>query len=165
MPRKKVTEFFKNIFRREPEETVNELKCHTCKVSLSPESMGPRLLERCQECRGTWISQAQLKEILEQAAESLEEGVAAVESDGHADIGHTFAPSRLARGCPQCKLDMENFKFEETGIWVDSCPDGHGIWLDEGELRLLAQRKAKGPAAPNQGSVIDAVSDLIIGSL
>lgn len=165
MPRKSVTEFFKNIFHREPEEAGLEPECHTCKVPLAPESMGPRLLERCPKCRGTWISRAQLREILDQASERLEEGVAAVESDGHADIGHTFAPSRLARGCPQCQKNMDNFKFEETGVWIDSCPEGHGLWLDEGELRLLAQRKARPPSTINHGTVLDAVSDLIIGSL
>lgn len=167
MANKKVTEFFKNIFRRAPEqESAAQNQCHSCKTALAPEPMGPRLIERCPDCRGTWISQSQLKEIIAQVSQKEEEGMAAIESDGNADIGHTFAPSRIKRGCPACQVDMDNFKFEETGIWIDSCPDGHGIWLDEGELKLLAQRSQKeGTGAVNQGTVLDAVSDLILGSL
>ena len=88
----------------------------------------------------------------------------AVESDGHADIAHTLAPSRIARSCPACSKSMDNFKFEETGVWVDACPDNHGIWLDRGELRLLAQRTQSQPEY-DAGEVMDAVSDLILGSL
>ncbi len=33
---------------------------------------------------------------------------------------------------------MSNYQFEETsGTWIDACSDGHGVWLDAGELELL----------------------------
>lgn len=168
MPGRRVTEFFKSMFRREPDDVPEQSKtrCYSCDEGLSPEPMGPRLLERCPKCRGIWLYQAQLKEILSQVGQKNEEGLAAVESDGHADIGHTFAPSRKKRSCPACQKEMENYKFEGTGIWIDGCPDHHGIWLDQGELRLLAQRSGKPQDSnQNQGTVLDAVSDLILGSL
>lgn len=62
---------------------------------------------------------------------------------------------------------MENFKFEETGVWIDGCSEGHGIWLDNGELRLISQR-AKGKDAAesdDNDTILDAVSDLILGNL
>lgn len=123
--------------------------------------MGSRLLERCPRCRGIWLTHVQLKEILEQLCD---QGKETVESDGHADIADTFAPSRVLRNCPTCEAQMENFKFEETGIWIDACPGGHGIWLDQGELRLLAQKRPEGQDY-DTGEVMDAVSDLILGSL
>lgn len=142
--------------------------CHTCEKSLVAENMGPRLLERCPECRGIWLSCLQLKEILQQVSHKVTvESTEVVESDGHASIGHTFAPSRLQRKCPECADPMDNYQFEETGIWIDGCKETHGIWLDEGELRLIAERTWHRPAGgvTEQGAVLDAVSDLIIGSL
>lgn len=136
--------------------------------------MGPRILERCPTCRGIWLSNAQLTEILDHVSHRASsttpedaQDVATVESDGHATIGHTFAPSRVARSCPQCAKEMDNYRFQETGIWIDGCAESHGIWLDEGELRLIAQRsKAKQvDDGPETGTVLDAVSDILLGSL
>lgn len=168
MARKSATEFFKAMFHRSPRlDQEAENRCHTCNLALVDEAMGARLLERCPKCRGIWLSHAQLTEILDQVKHRAEADLATVESDGHADIGNTFAPSRLARGCPHCGVAMHNYKFEETGIWIDGCPAAHGIWLDQGELRLLAGRMGGTNAedSPDQGTVLDAVSDLILGTL
>ena len=174
MAKKSVSEFFKNMFRRRtsPAE-VGGNSCRICDCTLEPESMGPRVLERCPQCRGIWLSQAQLTEILSHVTQHLSpdspenKDAATIDSDGEASIGHTFAPSRKPRSCPQCAADMENYRFEETGIWIDGCPESHGIWLDEGELRLIAERsKAKQfDDAPETGSVMDAVADVLLGSL
>ena len=167
MKKDSVSNFFKRMFQRnrgnEPESSHI---CHDCQKSLVAENMGPRLLERCPECRGIWLSASQLQEILEQVAHKVE-NCDTVESDGHATIGNTFAPSRVSRKCPECAEEMNNYQFEETGIWIDGCPSAHGIWLDQGELRLLVQRtRSKSDSEQyDHGSVIDAVSDLIIGSL
>lgn len=43
---------------------------------------------------------------------------------------------------------MENYPFGyQSGIWVDGCSQGHGVWLDAGELRLIRDYQAcqKGP--------------------
>ena len=166
MPKEKVSEFFKRMFHRKGVAPDTTDYCHSCEETLVTESMGPRLLERCPACRGIWLSQAQLTEILQQVSEKVEGDLEAVESDGHAEIGNTFAPSRLTRSCPACQVPMNNYKFEETGIWIDGCPEGHGIWLDQGELRLLAARtQSSGEQDSDNGTVLDAVTDLIIGSL
>ena len=35
---------------------------------------------------------------------------------------------------------MENYQFGyQSGIWIDACPDQHGVWLDAGELPLVLQ--------------------------
>jgi len=128
--------------------------------------MGARVVNRCPECRGVWLTQAQLAEILDEVADPDTVGKeSTVEFDGQADIGHTFAPSRKARTCPVCQTDMMNYKFEDSGIWIDGCPS-HGLWLDNGELRLLAQRRGKAsPGVEEDGEVLDALSDLIAGTL
>ena len=162
----RVSEFFKSMFRRDSSgETESSNRCQDCDCPLKTESMGPRLLERCPQCRGIWLSLAQLKEILDQVSHKVEEEMATVESDGEAEIAHTFAPERVKRSCPSCAQEMDNFKFENTGIWVDACQE-HGIWLDQGELKLIAQRRqSQSEEQSDPGTVLDAVSDLILGSL
>ena len=39
------------------------------------------------------------------------------------------------RPCPHCRTSM--LKVIVFNIIVDSCPNGHGSWLDGGELELL----------------------------
>lgn len=39
------------------------------------------------------------------------------------------------RTCPSCSTGLEVVSHE--GVDVDRCPDGHGIWLDKGELRAV----------------------------
>lgn len=41
--------------------------------------------------------------------------------------------------CPRCgaPLDM----VDHLGVTIDQCPAGHGMWLDQGELEVLAGRE------------------------
>ena len=40
-----------------------------------------------------------------------------------------------ARTCPSCNATLEVVSHE--GVDVDRCPEGHGVWLDKGELRAV----------------------------
>jgi hypothetical protein len=39
--------------------------------------------------------------------------------------------------CPSCGSDLEEINYQD--IMIDKCGDCHGIWLDAGELELLAE--------------------------
>jgi Zn-finger nucleic acid-binding protein len=41
--------------------------------------------------------------------------------------------------CPRCVENLVEKK--ELGVVMDRCPNGHGIWLDDGELQALAGRE------------------------
>jgi hypothetical protein len=41
--------------------------------------------------------------------------------------------------CPRCGKDLE--EVDRHGVAVDVCPDGCGMWLDTGELEILAKRE------------------------
>ena len=41
-------------------------------------------------------------------------------------------------GCPVCGQSMRRYIYcEDSGVVVDSCDLGHGIWLDDGELAQI----------------------------
>ena len=166
---KRVSEFFKKIFQRTPSELSDDTvrTCHGCACSLEATSVGPRLFHRCPKCSGTWLAASQLEEILSQAMLKAPDAIDTVESDGESEVGHTLAPSRVARTCPCCPAPMNNYKFEDTGVWIDACPEGHGIWLDSGELKLLVKRRQNQLSRNDSdtGTVVDAVTDLLLGTL
>jgi Zn-finger nucleic acid-binding protein len=141
--------------------------CRSCNQTLTEEVAGAHSVLRCPSCRGTWLTAASLGAALCEKGES-QELLAVVQSDGQSEIGHTFAPSRQARGCPCCAEPMENHKFEDSGVWIDTCPQGHGIWLDRGELKLLTERKRSHNDAVKpdlEDTFEDVVSDLLLGYL
>ena len=45
----------------------------------------------------------------------------------------------VAAVCPRCGAGLE--QVDEVGVKIDRCPAGHGMWLDTGELELIAQRE------------------------
>jgi Zn-finger nucleic acid-binding protein len=53
------------------------------------------------------------------------------------EISHeSFNPTSLTRICPGCDAEMDRAQFHySSGIWIDTCPNNHGVWLDGGELQ------------------------------
>jgi hypothetical protein len=43
--------------------------------------------------------------------------------------------------CPKCGADLEEINYQN--VMIDRCTECLGIWLDHGELELLAQAGAK----------------------
>ena len=56
--------------------------------------------------------------------------------------------------CPVCRVAL--VVVERRGVELDWCPDCRGLWFDEGEIELLAERSgsriAPGPAAARAGA-------------
>jgi DNA repair exonuclease SbcCD ATPase subunit len=47
------------------------------------------------------------------------------------------APSQAT--CPRCGTPLEITHLK--GVAVDGCPQGHGLWLDKGDLDLIEKRE------------------------
>lgn len=45
---------------------------------------------------------------------------------------------RGKRRCPRCSRVMHEVGLAGSGPVLDRCPNGHGLWLDPGELQALA---------------------------
>ena len=43
--------------------------------------------------------------------------------------------------CPKCGSELEELNYQN--VMIDKCPDCNGIWLDQGELELLATGEAR----------------------
>jgi len=41
--------------------------------------------------------------------------------------------------CPRCGSPLTAVKHH--GVGVEECPNGHGMWLDQGQIELIASRE------------------------
>jgi len=90
----------------------------------------------CYNCGGSFLTQESLNNLLN----FQEKGDWPELFDMEVDTEHTYDRSVETRRCPGCSSRMENMEFRYTsGIWVDYCPDGHGVWLDSGEMGLIKE--------------------------
>lgn len=56
--------------------------------------------------------------------------------------------------CPKCGQDLQERDFQN--VKVDACPSCHGIWIDQGEIRLMRQiHEARGPLSRIMSDILD----------
>ena len=63
--------------------------------------------------------------------------------------------------CPVCRQPMRRYVYStDSCVAVDSCPTGHGIWLDDGELAKIydyIHGSAAAPGATRQEKVTEVL--------
>ncbi len=108
-------------------------ECPNCSAGLGKRFCGVGEVYYCSICEGLWVEQEQLGELLTAPDEMVQAFL--VEAK---DTSHTYQRSYESRVCPSCDELMDNYQFNySSGIWIDACPNQHGVWLDGGELVLL----------------------------
>ena len=91
-------------------------------------------VDHCARCGGVWLDAEEMDLLLDGS-----EGREAVRRHTTADDGGGEKRHR----CPICsrKMDKARVSREEggAGIRIDRCGQGHGTWLDGGELAALVK--------------------------
>ena len=106
--------------------------CPRCNIALTLiEVDGERVL-MCQKCEGVMLRK--LDHVMGLSEDQLRES-AACETlfADHPEVDLTPpAP------CPVCRQPMRRSVYStDSGVAVDTCVSGHGIWLDDGELAKI----------------------------
>lgn len=117
-------------------------QCPACQKPLIVYEFHAVEIDRCLECRGTWLDAGEMALLLEVSGQSTERWTDAMARAKHA--------GRSDRRCPSCSGRLRKLEIspeEGSAVEVDRCPKGHGIWLDHGEMESLLQRFSKEPAA------------------
>lgn len=87
-------------------------------------------VDYCPECNGIWLDSGEIELLFgdEQAAHDfLTIGKEAVVPRGE-----------KPRRCPECSQKMTKESTESKNpITFDNCPQGDGMWLDQGELAII----------------------------
>lgn len=90
----------------------------------------------CPRCEGTFYDEAVLETLLKQPDLRLSYLRPAILPN--LVSGHPAEADRSRVPCPKCQQEMTREPYSENKpMLVDRCPNGHGIWLDDGELGLL----------------------------
>lgn len=101
------------------------MRCPACRAELVVVERERTELDWCPFCRGFWFDGDEL--------EALAQTLGVVFSP----LQGTQRPGR--RACPRCDTAMNVVTLEACSqLEVDLCPEGHGLWLDAGELASLS---------------------------
>ncbi|MCB9743831.1 MAG: zf-TFIIB domain-containing protein [Alphaproteobacteria bacterium] len=124
---------------------------------LCPRNHGPLVAEvldgrvevdRCPECSGIWLDQGELTalenlHLHDRDTEDPEDLLPAAET---VSLAYRMAKEEqgLTGLCPRCFAELSREEHEMgSQVLVDVCPEGHGMWLDGGELDVLQRYYAQ----------------------
>jgi len=82
-------------------------------------------LDFCARCGGVWLDEGELEQLAHDSGDFWR-----MPPGGR----------RSRRRCPRCNRRMRLAIYPGTGIEVDVCARGHGIWFDGGELQEVLRR-------------------------
>lgn len=122
-------------------EPESERICPRCNIPLKTIDLkveGTFLIERCDQCLGMFFDPGELEALLQATVKNVfvidRTRLEALGSGRRAEDYPSFYIN-----CPICGKMMNRINFgAKSSVIVDTCKD-HGIWLDGGELRQLAE--------------------------
>ena len=118
------------------EESNGELGCTVCHTDLALASLEEQRVLYCQSCRGVLLTHhafAELVSVMSSKIPASETRPTPID------------PQELERSleCPVCTRSMETHPYYGPGnVVIDSCHDCRMIWLDHGELDIVARANA-----------------------
>lgn len=92
-------------------------------------------IDICSICGGVWLDTGELTTIIETRERSWPESVIkkVLAASGGSDISAEERSRELS--CPKCNKILPPINYQgNSGIIVNTCENGHGLWLDAGEL-------------------------------
>ena len=111
------------------------MKCPKCNSGFETVSYDGIKIDRCMECKGLWFQTGELSQLRDDIwmADYIID-------DGDEKVGRKF--DRInAIHCPECDADMrQEFDAEQPHIVYETCPEGHGTFLDAGEFTDLVHK-------------------------
>lgn len=103
---------------------------------LEPFPIRQDTLYKCGQCHGLWFDRDELGRV-----EELPDSELMADFQDQLDgSGPLTQDSGRGRTCPRCGQPLENHQYDiSSGVWIDSCPNGEGVWLDYGEVIAVHQ--------------------------
>jgi len=124
---------------------MNEVKsgnimrvCPVDGFTLGVETYEGVEVDRCPHCKGVWLDAGELQAIETNQDSDFRDIPGTKFDQVTAAVGMAKAADEAPRACVACdnELYQKEYAFSSQ-VMIDSCPKGHGIWLDAGELSRL----------------------------
>jgi len=110
------------------------MPCPRCKTELVSKTYENVQIDSCNRCNGTWLAASNLRPILD--AHDMNFAPALIDKtlkEAHTGIPKAEVETLLS--CPKCSRAMNALNYDySSGVIVNVCPNGDGIWFDKDEL-------------------------------
>ena len=107
--------------------------CPSCATEMIEKEYAGVSIDICAGCEGVWTDKGELGKIVSNKEEEFDPDKV-IET-----FKNRWTPRETSsdKVCPQCHQKMKEFNYADTGIMLDRCVNGHGIWLDSDELEKV----------------------------
>ncbi len=95
----------------------------------------PLEIDFCPLCRGIWFDHEEIRLFVK--SKKFKELFLTEREGARKSIGSLVATPGKARSCPRCLQKME--QYTHCGVVFDLCESCRGIWLDDGEIKLMVE--------------------------
>jgi uncharacterized protein len=111
------------------------MHCPKCFSAMETFSFKELRVDRCSACKGLWFQPGVLAQLRNDSQEADR-----ILDPGQVRIGRQYNEVRDIR-CPECNASMDQQTDpDQRHITYESCPQGHGIFLDAGEFTDLVHK-------------------------
>ena len=111
------------------------MHCPKCFAKMELTTFRGMKIDRCTGCHGLWFQPAELAEL--RRDHWMAEFVL---DEGRPRVGREYNRVRDI-ACPECEAVMvQDSDPDQPHIVYESCPNGHGVFLDAGELTDLVRK-------------------------
>jgi Zn-finger nucleic acid-binding protein len=112
------------------------MKCPRDGSPLNTEKYEAQIeVDACPTCHGVWLDKGELEQIQETTERDYEKELHVPADRVSASIAES---RRDSVDCPKCGTRLATREYAYcSSVFVDACPEGCGMWLDEGELQEL----------------------------
>lgn len=110
------------------------MDCLNCSTEMNTIDYEGVKIDYCPGCYSAWLDKGEVTQVVENKDEkfSPDEILAAFKNKWKAQ-----PPASSDKNCPQCQKEMKSFNYCDTGVILDRCPEGHGLWFNPGELQKV----------------------------
>lgn len=114
------------------------MKCPRCRGDLSQEKYEGVVVDKCPSCNGLWVAGSRLAQIIDIREKTFSIEEIAEYNKLHEQHHGLVNEASSAVACPECGTKMtQNHYNYAAEVLIDRCPNGHGIWLDQGEIEHI----------------------------
>lgn len=114
------------------------MQCPRCKISnFTQVSYEGISVDKCQVCQGIWLDGGEVEQIIKiHEKEFSQEIINQAIINSFSGVPKAEIKKNLK--CPKCHAVMSAINYEvSSGVIVDRCDAGHGIWFDKHELENI----------------------------
>jgi len=95
-------------------------------------------VDACNDCNGIWLDANELEKIQNIKLNDYKEELERIPDYVGKSILMAKSKDKPLVACPKCHTELERREYGYCSqIYIDSCINGHGIWLDKNELKDL----------------------------